>query len=41
MWISRSGSMPFAISALFTVPDSDPATWTETIASAPAAKARS
>ena len=40
MWISRSGSMSRAISALLIVPDSVPATWTETIASAPAANAR-
>ena len=37
-WISRSGSIDFAISALLIAPDSVPATWTETIASAPSAK---
>ena len=41
MWISRSGSMSRAIWALLIVPDSVPATWIETIASAPAAKAAS
>ena len=40
-WISRSGSMSRAISALLIVPDSGPATWTETIAPAPASKAAS
>ena len=40
-WISRSGSMSRAIWALLIVPESVPATWTETIASAPAAKAPS
>ena len=40
-WISRSGSMSRAIWALLIVPDSVPATWTETIASAPAVKAAS
>ena len=38
---SRSGSMSAAIWALLMVPDSSLATWTETIASAPAAKAAS
>ena len=40
-WISRSGSMSRAIWALLIVPDSVFATWTETIASAPSAKAAS
>jgi hypothetical protein len=41
MWISRSGSMSRAIWALLIVAESVPATWIETIASAPAAKAAS
>ena len=40
-WISRSGSMSRAIWALLIVPDSVPATWIETIESAPLAKAAS
>ena len=40
-WISRSGSMSRAIWALLIVPDSVPATWIETIASAPSANAAS
>ncbi len=40
-WISRSGSMSRAIWALLMVPDSVPATWTETMASAPARNAAS
>src|SRR6476660_1054231 len=40
-WISRSGSMSRAICALLIAPDRVPATLTETIASAPAAKAAS
>ncbi len=39
-WMSRSGSMARAIWALLIVPDSVPATWTETIASAPAVEGR-
>ena len=39
MWISRSGSMSRAICALLMVADRVPATWIETIASAPAANA--
>ena len=40
-WISRSGSMSRAICALLIVPDRVPATWIETIASAPASNASS
>jgi len=40
-WISLSGSMSRAIWALLMVPESVPATWTEMIASAPAANAAS
>ena len=40
-WISRSGSMSRAIWALLIVADSVPATWIDTIESAPAAKAAS
>ncbi len=39
-WISRSGSMSRAIWALLIVPDRVPATWIETIASAPAVERR-
>ena len=39
-WISRSGSMSRAIWALLIVPDRVPATWIETIASAPAGERR-
>ena len=42
MWISRSGSRPFATSALLIVPGQRrPTTWTETIASAPVVEAPS
>ena len=41
MWISRSASISRPIWALLIVPDSAPATWIETMASAPSAKAAS
>ncbi len=41
IWISRSGSMPAASSALFIAPESLCETWIATIASAPSAKASS